>query len=351
MRRRWKLAAWAMGLWVALRASQAGALSPVPESYVTQTGGWLRLEYPTSARHRIPALLDEADAVRAELADVLGRPVLWQARVRLATNPAELSTLLPAPLATEAVSAAHPEDELVGVSLTDATGAELDAGRALRRELAYLAFHEATAGHLPPQWFLVGFAASMEGDASLGAKTLPLVRAALFGELVPLAQLDRVLREPGTKRLATAEARAFVEYLRTRGPTAFTTLVERLRTGEAFPNALEASYGASLSELEQAFRDQTSLRYGYLPFLAIVGLVGASSFGLSAWRGARRRRKEHELPAQEPHELPVEVLHDFPEPYRGRVRIKVRARPAEGTTAIELDVPKVAHKGRWHTLH
>lgn len=338
-----------MGLWVALCAFRADALPPVPEAYVTQTGGWMQVEFPSSARHRIPALLDEADAVRAELAEVLGRPVLWRVRARLAQNPAELSGLLPKPLPTDAVSVAHPADELVGVALMDRTGDELDAKRALRRELAYLAFHEATAGHLPPQWFVVGFAASMEGEGAARSKTLPLMRAALFGEFVPFAQLDRALQERATQGLATAEARAFVEYLRTRGPAAFTTLVEKLRTGETFSGAIEASYGESLSELEKAFRDQTSLRYGYLPFLAIVGLVGASSFGLSMWRGSRRRRKEEKPPRKEQYELPVEVLQDLSETDRGRVRIKVRGR--ETTTAIELDVPKVAHKGRWHTLH
>lgn len=339
-----------MAIGIALAVQRAEALPPLPNAFVTRTGEWLTLEYPPSARHEIPKLLDEADAVRAELATVLGRPVLWHARARFSHSPAELSALLPEPLGADAISVAHPQDELVGLSLADGAGERVDAAKALRRELAHLAMHEVTRGQLPPRWFVVGFAASMEGEASLGSTTMPLVGAALFGKLIPFASLDRALDEKATETLATAEARAFVEYLRARGPAAFVNMIERLRTGDAFPAALEAAYGESLSELEQAFRDQTSLRYGYLPFLAVVGLVGASSFGLSMWRGARRRRREEE--PQQASDLPAEAApRELPDRPRGRVRIVVRRRSGEAVSAIELDVPKVEHKGRWHTLH
>lgn len=340
-----------MGLWVALTVARAQALPPVPETYVTQTGEWLRLEYPPSARHEIPTLLDEADAVRADLATALGRPVLWHAQARLAPSPAELATLLPEPLPPNAVSATHPAGDLIGVALQDGHGEDVDAARALRRELSYLAMHDATRGNLPPGWFVIGFAASMEGEPSFGETTMPLVGAALFGKLLPFVDLDRALQEEATKTLATAEARAFVTHLRTRGPVAFANLVERLRSGDAFAVALEAAYGESLYELEQAFRDQTSLRYGYLPFLAVVGLVGASSFGLSMWRGSRRKRNDEEEAPSEAPDLPVEASETMPAESRGRVRIVVRRRSGEAVSAIELDVPKVAHKGRWHTLH
>jgi len=340
-----------MGLWVALTVARAEALPPVPETYVTQTGEWLRLEYPASARHDIPALLDEADAVRAELATALGRPVLWHAQARLAPSPSELAKLLPEPLRPDAISVTHAAGELVGVALQDGRGEMVDVARALRRELSHLALHEATRGNLPPGWFVAGFASSMEGEPSFGEGTMPLVGAALFGNLLPFADLDRALQEEATTTLATAEARAFVGHLRTRGPVAFTSLVERLRSGEAFNAALEAAYGESLSELEQAFRDQTSLRYGYLPFLAVVGLVGASSFGLSMWRGSRRKRNDSDATPSEAPELPAETCEPMPAHARGRVRIVVRRRSGEAVSAIELDVPKVAHKGRWHTLH
>ncbi len=352
MRRRgWKLAAGAISAWIVLAAPTAKALPPLPNAYVERSGEWLQLEFPSSARHEIPHLLDEADAVRAELMTALGRPVLWHARVRLAQSPAELSSLLPKPLEADAISVAHPRNELVGLSLTNAAGKEVDSAKALRRELSHLAIYEATRGHLPPHWFVVGFAASMEGEASLGSTTLPLIGAALFGKLIPFADLDRALQEKTTETLATAEARTFVEYLRAKGPVAFTGMVERLRNGEAFPTALEATYGDSLYELEQAFRDRTSLRYGYLPFLAVVGLVGASSFGLSMWRGARRRRRDEEEASQRSRKRPIESVQEAPDRPRGRVRIVVRRRSGETVAAIDLDVPKVEHKGRWHTLH
>lgn len=351
MRRRVsQLSAWMAAALVTLVAAETKAtLPPVPETFVTQEGGWLRLEYPPASRARIPGLLDVADAAREEIGSALGRPVLWQARIRVAQSSGELPALSPEPLPPGASSAAFPRFELVLLSLEGLAGEEIDAGRALRRELAHLAIHEATDGHVPARWFALGFGAEMAGAQTLSSK-LVLISATVRGKLIPLSRLDQAMEVGASAPLAIAQSRDFVHFLRAKGPAAFAGLIDRLRRGEPFSAALEAAYGEPSHVLERAFRDRATMRHGYFPILAAIGFIGASSFGISAWRSSRRRQGPE--PEQEPDELlpPEPQGEPIAEP-QPRIRIALNRRPGHALAAADLEIPKVQHRGRWHTLH
>ena len=61
--------------------------------------GWLRVAYPPSAHERVQPLLDDADDVKAQLADELGQPVLTRAvEVRIARSPEDMASLAPSEL-------------------------------------------------------------------------------------------------------------------------------------------------------------------------------------------------------------------------------------------------------------
>lgn len=322
----------------------------MPPSFVAEEGGWLTIEYPASARTQVSSLFEEAHAFRDELGAALGQPVLWEARLRLARTPDELSALVPQVVAPATTAVSLPKAELIALSLEAPKGDAVDLNRALRQELATLALHEATRGQPVPRWFTVGFAEALAPSAPIGGR-LSLVSATIRGKLVPVARLDLALVADAAS--ATPQARDFVDYLRKR-KAPFALLLDLLRNGEAFTTALETAYGEPTHVIERAWRDQATTRHGYLPILAMVGLVGASAFGASAWRRSRDRQHGENagLPLEE--EVDGEALSDqeagetsASEP----VRIVVRRRGRQATTLVEVDVPKIRHGGSWHTLH
>lgn len=349
--RAWQLSARVVAAIVALVASAKAkaALPPLPEDFVTQTGGWLSLEYFPEARAKIPTILDIADSARTDLMAALGRPVLWQARARVARDPIELASLLPGP-SPDGESAAHPDFELVVLALETATGAEADLERLLRRELSRLALHEATLGNDSPRWFASGFADSMAKEPVLSAKALLFASTTIRGKLLPLSGLDQALDRRSSASLAAAQARDFVQFLQKKSPAAFFNLIESLRRAEPFLAALEGAYGEPIHVLEHEWRDRAVLRQGYLPVFAVIGFIGASAFGISAWRSSRRKRKQR--PEPEPDSItPDAPEEEAPQP-SGRVRLVLRRRSGDSRpTVIDLDVPKVEHGGKWHTLH
>lgn len=350
-RRAWQLSARVVAAMLALVswAAADAKLPPLPEGFVTQTGGWLQLEYSASARAKVPALVDVAESTRADLTRALGRPVLWEATARIARDPTELANLVPGRLPEGAEAAARPDFALVALSLETSTGAETHLDRSLRRELSALALHEATSGNLPPPWFALGFAAAMADEPSLSSSKLRLISATIRGKLMAISRLDQALEAQSSAPLARAQATDFVRFLKAKSAAGFANLIERLRQREPFAFALEGAFGEPMHVLEREWRDQTVLRRGYLPILAAIGLVGASAFGISAWRSTRRRRNQPSKAEPEPESMADEAAEN-PQP-RGRVRLVLRRRSDSSLAAIDMDVPKVEHGGKWHTLH
>src|SRR5882672_1609836 len=91
----------------------------VPVSFLSHDGGWITFQYPPSARDRVGPLIQHADDLRAELAVLLGQPVLDGVEVRVARGPDELSTLAPEkmPPPRAATFACYPALKLAVLSL------------------------------------------------------------------------------------------------------------------------------------------------------------------------------------------------------------------------------------------
>lgn len=331
---------------------------PLPASFLTYDGGWLTVEYPPSLREKIAPLLAEADDVRGELEVALGQPVLRKVELRIARGVDELAMFAPdaSPPPAGLAAVAYPPLSLVLLSLADSDGDPLDLGAALRHELAHVALEEGTLAHPLPRWFAEGFARQLAKERAL-AGPLTLVAATMRGRLLPLSGLDRAL-EPavGSAPLAAAQASDFLRFLRDKGGARFMALVERLRRGDPLPMALEDAYAEPPSSLERAWRDGATTRYGYAPSLAAVVLIGATAFGVSTWRSAKRRRatSASDAPEEEPLDDPSERRRAARIAVReGRVRIALRRRDERPPPPhlADAEVPKVEHGGRWHTLH
>ncbi|HET7539893.1 MAG TPA: hypothetical protein VFK05_08475, partial [Polyangiaceae bacterium] len=95
-------------------------LPPIPAGFNSYDAGWVRFIYHPSSRERVQPLIAQAEAVRHDLTERLGFPVLSEVRVEIARTPGEMATFAPsgAPYPEYAAGVAYSDIGLVLLSLT-----------------------------------------------------------------------------------------------------------------------------------------------------------------------------------------------------------------------------------------
>ena len=339
-------------------------MPPQPAGFNTYNARWLTFVYHPTSRERMQPLLAQADAVRSQLSERLGFPVLSEVRVEIARTPLEMTTFAPAgaPYPEYAAGVAYSELGLVLLTLAPVhPGSEQDLGEVFRHELAHVALSDALNGQQVPRWFNEGFAVFASGESAfVRMKTLSM--ATVGGSLIPLHDLERSFPNDETKaQVAYAEAVDVLRFLvRREDAHRFRALIAELRSGKAFDKAVFAAYGVELSTLELEWRDDVSRRYTFWPILLSGTFFWVIALGVFVW-GWRRRRRRDKLTLQRwAREEAVEDLQRARLAMRNeaaRVHI-VLATGAEAPAAqlvmplpSEVEVPRIEHDGTWHTLH
>jgi hypothetical protein len=340
-------------------------MPPVPAGFNSYDAGWVRFIYHPSSRERVQPLIAQAEAVRHDLTERLGFPVLSEVRVQIARTPGEMATFAPsgAPYPEYAAGVAYSELGLVLLSLTPIhAGQPQDLGEVFRHELAHVALHDALNGQDVPRWFNEGFAVFASGESSF-ARMQTLMMSTVGGSLIPLHELDRSFPSNETKALvAYAEAVDVVRFLvRREDVHRFRTLVSELREGKAFEKAVIDAYAVDLATLELEWRDDASRRYTLLPILLSGTFFWVIALALAVWAWRRRKRRDRLTLQQWARDEAVEDLQ------RARARLALRNEAARvhivlakgpelpvaqmAASASEVEVPVVEHDGSWHTLH
>ena len=336
---------------------------PIPAGFNSYDAGWVRFIYHPSSRERVQPLIAQAEAVRHDLTERLGFPVLSEVRVEIARTPGEMATFAPsgAPYPEYAAGVAYSELGLVLLSLTPIhAGVEQDLGEVFRHELAHVALHDALNGRDVPRWFNEGFAVFASGESSFGRmKTLAM--STVGGSLIPLHELERSFPNDETKaQVAYAEAVDVVRFLvRREDIHRFRTLVTELREGKAFEQAVLDAYAVDLATLELEWRDDASRRYTFVPILLSGTCFWVIALGVAVWAWRRRKRRDKLTLQKWARDEAIEDLQRARLALRSeaaRVHI-VLAKGAEipvaqlAKSASEVEIPVVEHDGSWHTLH
>jgi hypothetical protein len=338
-------------------------MPPIPAGFNTYDAGWVRFIYHPSSRERVQPLIAQAEAVRHDLTERLGFPVLSEVRVEIARTSGEMTTFAPsgAPYPEYAAGVAYSELGLVLLSLTPVhPGEEQDLGEVFRHELAHVALHDALNGQTVPRWFNEGFAVFASGESSFTRmKTLSM--ATVGGSLIPLRELERTFPDDETKaQVAYAEAVDVLRFLvRREDAHRFRTLVGELRDGKAFEQAVLDAYAVDLATLELEWRDDASRRYTFMPILLSGTFFWVIALALAVWAWRRRKRRDKLVLQRWAREEAVEDLQRARLALRteaARVHI-VLAKGADvpvaqlAASATEKEIPLVEHDGSWHTLH
>ncbi len=339
-------------------------MPPLPAGFNTYNSRFITFVYHPSSRERVQPLIAQVDAVRSELSERLGFPVLNEARVEVARTPLEMTTFAPpgAPYPEYASGVAYSELGLVLLTLAPVhPGSEQDLGEVFRHELAHVALNDALNGKPVPRWFNEGFAVFASGESAfVRMKTLSM--ATVGGSLIPLHDLERTFPNDETKaQVAYAEAVDVLRFLvRREDAHRFRALIAELREGKAFDKAVLDAYGVELATLELEWRDDVSRRYTFWPILLSGTFFWVIALGVFVWGWRRRRRRDKVTLQRWAREEAVEDLQ------RARIALRTEAARvhivlAKGTEVpveqmvmpppSEVEVPRVEHDGTWHTLH
>ena len=325
----------------------------VPTSWVTRDLGWLRLSYPSAATERVESLIHDADTIKGEMAESLGQDVLGHVEVRITPTVEDMTKLAPlgSPPPSYASGVAYTRLHLVLISMLAPRGGEaVDLDQVFRHELAHVALEDAVLGQHVPVWFNEGLAIGLAGENTMDRQKV-LGTASITGKLLPLADLDR--RFPSDHfevNIAYAESADFMMFLRRRADhVRFASMVQRVRSGQLFEQALGDAYGSDLRKLEFQWRGEVDRRYSVIPLLAGGGIIWVGVIGALGWGYVKKRRRAKAILAKWAVE---EALED--------ALLAQRARDAADVSDIELvrlgsihvrAAAKVEHDGNWHTLH
>ncbi len=357
------------------------AIPDLPSDFVVDDRGWIRFAYPASEVARVRPLADAADQARGALSSELGVDVLDRLEVRIARTSTEMASLAPPsiPPPRYAVGVAYARMRLVLLSIEAPQSPELpDLVQVFRHELAHVGLFEAVHGQPVPRWFNEGYAIHASGESSLG-RGRTLWQASLGGRLMPLSDIERGFPADGDKAaIAYAQSADFVRFLlRRQDRERFKRLVGRVARGEPFARALGDAYSSNLRGLEFEWREQLKTRYSYVPILLGGGTLWVLVFG-AVGIGWYRRRRRHKLTLQRwaeqeaiadaraagtiPDVIRIKLIPRPPAPPLVHVESATNASTqglepsadqgrTTNTFLPRLDVPKVEHDGRWHTLH
>lgn len=335
----------------------------LPPGFNTYNAGWVTFVYHPSSRERVQPLIAQAEAVKHELSERLGFPVLSEVRVEIARTPGEMETFAPsgAPYPQYAAGVAYSELGLVLLTLTPVHPTqEQDLGEVFRHELAHVALNDALGGRPVPRWFNEGFAVFASGESSF-KRMHTLMMSTIGGSLIPLHDLERSFPDDETKAMvAYAQAQDVVRFLiRREDAHRFRSLITELRDGKSFEQAAKDAYGEELSSLEFEWREDASRRYTIWIFLLSGSLVWVVALGVFVWAWRRRKRRDKLVLQRWAREEAAEDVLRARIAQRNeaaRVHIVLTKNADAAPTQLapnmsEVEVPTVEHDGAWHTLH
>ncbi len=212
-------------------------------------------------------VMESADEARREMIQRLGaEPRGPRVEVRFARNVEEMRSLCPRQPPDWADAVAFSPDNIIVISLTTSHHRPVSLETVFRHELAHLVIRWSVGGAHIPKWFNEGLAIMLSGELPM-ERFKALWPAAARGRTTPLRRLDRSFpaREFEANR-AYAESADLVRFLsRYRGGWRLRELLERVREGEPFYEALSSTWGMSVAALEDAWQRDLRRRYSVIP--------------------------------------------------------------------------------------
>ena len=243
-----------------------------PPDYASERIDQSLWQYPRGTERLVRDLQEHSHDAFSHIEGELGAPVSRDLVIRIARDIDGMAALAPVglPPPRAATGVAYPSARLIVLTLRAPDGWSRPPLRhVLTHELSHIALFDAVGGRSLPRWFTEGVAIAHARESSF-ERTRVLWNATFQDRIIPLADLSRHFgARPHQVTLGYAQSADFVTFLRSRegGRARFAALLENLRAGSAFSQAVQHAYELSLDELESLWRQGLVRRYRTLPFL------------------------------------------------------------------------------------
>lgn len=325
----------------------------LPVDHVTVQRGPLTLSYPRNLEPVVAPTLRRAESDARTLAAQLGMREIPPLAIRLVADADMMRRLAPVevPPPDYAVGVAYPVVRLALVSSTAPhTWTASNMTQVLRHEMSHLLLAEATHHTAIPRWFSEGVAVHQADEHSF-ERFEALASASWTGRLLPLRRLDEGFSEGADQvNAAYAESTDFVGYLfRIDGPTRFAILLDHLREGLSFEEALSQTYGASMPRIEDEWRRDLDGRVAFAPLWAGTGLLSIGGAVLVVAALIRRRMKNKAT--LDRWEVEERARRTNRWMLLSRPHLRLVPRPAEEAPRDGDELPRISHDGTEHTVH
>ena len=246
-----------------------------------------------------PAYIDQADSilneVRLELADLLGDTLVYKPSVYLLNDVHQFKKIVHGVFPDWGAAAAFPAGKLIAVKSPDHFHYNKSLAELLRHEFAHLALAARTGIRKVPRWFDEGMAMVVSSEWGW-TNNLAMSKAALFGEFIPLKEIENLNRfDEGKASVAYAQSYLAVNYLYEEyDQETITIFLDEIARGSLIDDALMASIGSDYAGFEKEYQFYLKRRYNLVTIftdtmyfwlaLAIIVIIGA-------FLQYRRRRK------------------------------------------------------------
>jgi hypothetical protein len=304
----------------------------IPEGWMRQRGVFVDVHAPPRHQGLVEVLVAHADARVPELAARMGVPMGGRIHVFLASTDGQFRQVQPGAPPTWADATAYPGLGAIYLRAPLARqGDQEPLTTVLDHEVVHILLGRAFAPARPPTWVQEGLAQhyAEQHDFSTVQR---LATVAATGPL-PLHRLERGFpANPHAASLAYAQSADFFVWLeREHGPEAVPALIGGLARGASLTDAVEAATGATLYEVDRAWRarfqgweglalSSIHLTDGIWAVTAVLGIVAM----FVVRRRQRRRRDAIAAREAAEDEAVLAAIWD------GRLRPSRRPGPADG---------------------
>ncbi|MFO7460661.1 MAG: peptidase MA family metallohydrolase [Desulfatiglandales bacterium] len=170
------------------------------------------------------------------------------------------------------VAFAVPKENLMVIDYSRATLNPFSLRVIVKHELCHLLLHHYLEGHRIPRWFEEGIAQwSSEGigEMLMDSKKPRLNEAVLAGKIIPLREIsDFFPADRESLSLAYEQSLSFVSYLVDRcGLEGILQVLEAVRKGYTWEEAVRGAMGASSLDLEAGWRSHLKKRLTWFTYL------------------------------------------------------------------------------------
>lgn len=261
--------------------------------------------YPTRWSQPVQELMKRAPKDLQELEEVFGVQFKGVIRIRFSSPGNAFAKIQPHGWKPhkDIAGLAYPKRSLITMRIKTIEGIK-GLHQTLKHELSHILISYAVKQRKLPLWFNEGVAMMVSHDYGDFERFVLMVRARLAGTIPALHTIRHGFPgHPAARQLAYATGLDAVTYLKKQRANFLPVLLQQIREGRSFHQAIRLTFGKSWTKLQQEWQQTLPDRYGWLPLLANEGTIWILIviLFLLAHRNiqARRRQRLAEMAAME----------------------------------------------------